>query len=517
MRPEGGAGVLARPITAVPQDWRAGLIRLAAVWLGLIALFWPDWRAMAHQWWDSSTYNHILMVPAILGWLVAQRLADLLRVRVQVWAPGLALMAGAVLLWALGALASFAQITQAGAVAMLMASVPLLLGPRVATALAFPLLYMVFLVPFGDDVIPLLQTITAKLTVALVRLSAIRAQIDGVFINTPAGLFEVAEACSGVKFLVAMVAFGALAANVCFIDWRRRVAFMALCVVVPVLANGVRAWGTVYVAQFYGREVAGGVDHIIYGWIFFALVIAAIIGVGWRFFDRPAGQPMIDVAAMDAAPWLHRIAGRSIAPAKALGGVAAMVLAAQGWAMAADRLVAPMPERIDLPQVAGWQRTPYTPRQWWEPRAGGADHRLLGRYADGDGHVVDVFYALYAAQGPGKKAGGFGEGALRPDTGWAWQASGPVVPDAKSDRLLAGGPTERLAQTSYRTGDLVTGSNLALKLANIEDRVVLRRRPTMMLILSTEGGSTPAAQSIAAFRTSIGPIGSWMDRIAKLD
>jgi exosortase A len=509
--------MLGRPIAAVPQDWRAGLVRLGAVWLGLIALFWPDWRAMAHQWWDSSTYNHILMVPVILGWLVAQRLPDLLRVRVQGWAPGLALMAGAVLLWALGALASFAQITQAGAVAMLMASVPLLLGPRVATALAFPLFYMVFLVPFGDDVIPLLQTITAKLTVALVRLSAIRAQIDGVFINTPAGLFEVAEACSGVKFLVAMVAFGALTANVCFIDWRRRAAFMVLCVVVPVLANGVRAWGTVYVAQFYGRDIAGGVDHIIYGWIFFALVITAIIGAGWRFFDRPAGQPMIDVAAIEAAPWLCRITGRPLAPAKALGGMAAMALAAQGWAMAADRLVAPMPGRIDLPQVAGWQRAPYTPRQWWEPRAGGADHRLLGRYADGDGHVVDVFYALYAAQGPGKKAGGFGEGALPPDTGWAWQAAGPIVPDAKSDRLLAGGPTERLAETTYRTGDLATGSNLSLKLANIEDRLLLRQRPTMMLILSAEEGSGPkAAQSIAAFRASAGPIGSWMDRIGKV-
>jgi exosortase len=146
-------------------------------------------------------------------------------------------------------LAGVAQVTQIAAVAMLIAAVPLMLGERAALGLLFPLAYMGFLVPFGDEAIPMLQTVTAKITIALVHISGIKAQIDGVFIATPAGLFEVAEACSGVKFLVAMIAFGALAAHVCFVSWARRAGFMALCIVAPILANGVRAWGTVYLAQ----------------------------------------------------------------------------------------------------------------------------------------------------------------------------------------------------------------------------------------------------------------------------
>ena len=74
------------------------------------------------RWWDSSTYTHILFVPAILVWLVAQRLPDLLRLRPQGWAPALWLMGGAVLLWALGSLAGFAQVTQIAVVAMLVGS-----------------------------------------------------------------------------------------------------------------------------------------------------------------------------------------------------------------------------------------------------------------------------------------------------------------------------------------------------------------------------------------------------------
>ncbi len=511
MPPEGSLRLAASG--ALTPQWRAALLRLGALWGALILVFLPDWRAMAHQWWDSSTYTHILFVPAILVWLVAQRLPDLLRLRPQGWAPALWLMGGAVLLWALGALAGFAQVTQIAVVAMLVGSVPLMLGPRLAAGLLFPLAYMGFLVPFGDELVPLLQTITAKLTIALVHLTRIPAQIDGVFIATPAGLFEVAEACSGIKFLVAMLAFGALAAHVCFVSWQRRAAFMVLCVVVPVLANGVRAWGTVYVAQFYGREVAGGVDHIIYGWFFFAAVIAAIIGAGWRWFDRPAGAAMVDVARIEGSALLERLSARVISPAKALGVLAAMVLVAQGWVLAADGLAAPMPRQIGLPVVSGWSRMPYQPRQWWEPLATGADHRLLGRYSDGKGHTVDVFYALYAAQGQGKKAGGYGEGALPLGSQWAWKANGPAVADAKSDLLLAGGPTERLAETTYKTGDLVTGSNLQLKLANIADRVMLRRRATMMLILSSEDAAPEV--SIAAFRASTGAIGPWMDALGK--
>jgi exosortase/archaeosortase family protein len=88
-----------------------------------------------------------------------------------------------------------------------------------------------------------------------------------------------------------MVAFGVLAANVCFRSWWRRFVLLVVCVVVPVLANGVRAWGTVYVAQIKGAAYASGFDHIVYGWFFFAAVIAAIIALSWPFFDRASTIP----------------------------------------------------------------------------------------------------------------------------------------------------------------------------------------------------------------------------------
>ncbi|HEX4847583.1 MAG TPA: exosortase A [Novosphingobium sp.] len=503
-------------LSALSPAWRAACRHLLLAWLALIAVFHRDWAAMFAQWWDSSTYNHILLVPVIVAWLVWQRLPEVLQLEPRVWRGGLVAFALCVFGWVLGSFADFNLLRQAAAVAMLPATVLLLLGPRLCAALLFPLCYMAFLVPFGDELVPPLQTITAALTIALVNLSGVPASIDGVFIDTPAGLFEVAEACSGVKFLIAMVALGVLVANVGFKGWGKRAAFLVLCVVVPILANGVRAWGTIFAAQYVGVERAAGIDHLIYGWIFFAVVIAAVLGLSWRFFDRSLDEPMIDAAGIAADSRFDRFERAIPAPRLALAAAALTVAVGLGWSALAMNLSAPLPRQVFLPEVPGWQRTDYAPRAPWEPLAGGADHRLLGSYTDGRGRRVDVFFALYAKQGEGKEAGGFGQGALRPDTGWAWTSNGPAVAAGRSERLIHNGTVERLAYTWYRSGDLLTGSNMQLKLANIRDRLMLRARPTATLILSAEQApSGDAKAALADFQAAVGPLGPWMDRIGE--
>ena len=501
---------------SISAPWRKALVALGLTWLTLLAAFAGDWLAMFDQWWNSSTYSHILLVIPIIGWLAWQRWPQLAGLEPQPSRWGLLFCAAAILLWVLGTFAGFNLVRQTGAVAMLPATGLLLLGPRTFAALLFPFAYMAFLVPFGDELVPPLQTITAKMTVALVHASGIPAQINGVFIDTPAGLFEVAEACSGVKFLIAMIALGVLVGNLCFKSWPRRIGFLALCIVVPILANGVRAWGTIYVAQFVGAEKAGGIDHLIYGWVFFALVIAAVMAIGWRFFDRDAREPMVALDWVHNSPLLARLERQSFGLVPALALAVVLLAGGLGWARAAESLSADTPRQIFLPQISGWTRVAYQPQAPWEPRALGADHRLIGRYADASGQHVDVFYAQFASQGEGREAGGFGQGAVIPGSSWAWTSDGPAIAGARSDRLLSGGKVERIALTWYRTGRLLTGSNMRLKFANIEDRLVLRARPTAILIVSVE--ARPGFDSTAALDAFVRAIGNpapWMDRIGE--
>lgn len=317
MLPEPAAVTASPPVSAathncIPAVWRLPLLALVGAAVALLLVTAPSWGEMLHQWWNIDTYNHLLLVPFIIGWLVSLKAGALAQISPRPFIPGVALVAGALALWCAGRVADINLVAHAGAVAAVQAAVVTVLGLRAGLLMALPLAMGVFLVPFGDEIIPTLQYVTADITIALTRLSGVSAEIDGIYIDTPAGLFIVAEACSGVKFLSAMVTLGVLVCFTRFVSWRRRAVFIAACIIVPILANGVRAWATVYVAQYVGAEAATGFDHIVYGWIFFAIIVAVLLAAGWRFFEREPEQAGWDAAAMTNWGWLRRAETRSI-------------------------------------------------------------------------------------------------------------------------------------------------------------------------------------------------------------
>lgn len=308
------------------SPWRAALFRLALAWIALAALTFADWREMAHQWWDIDTYNHVLLVPAILGWLVWLRRGELARTEAVAWWPGLVWLGAGLALWLGGRALDINLVAQAAVVFAFQGAVLSLLGLRAALVLAFPLFYAGFLVPFGDELVPALQHLTAQIAIALTHASGVPAIVDGLTIDTPGGKFVVAEECSGVKFLVAMAALSTLVAWTWFHSWRRRIALIAGAALVSILANGVRAWGTIYAAQFIGAERAGGLDHIVYGWVFFALVVAAVLGIAWRFLEREPGEAGLTAEEAAAHP-LARLERFALPPQIALLAIALLALA----------------------------------------------------------------------------------------------------------------------------------------------------------------------------------------------
>lgn len=497
----------------VPEAWRGPLARLGLVWAALLLLTARDWLAMATLWWDISTYNHILFVPVIIAWLVSARRGELAKLTPQAWWPALIPLGGALVMWVLARLGGVDIGSQLAAVVAMQIALLAVLGPRVGAGLLFPLAYALFLVPFGDELVPLLQMITAKMTIALTLWSGVPAVVDGVFIDTRAGLFEVAEECSGVKFLVAMVALGVLVAQCCFVSWRRRLGFMAAAIVLPILANGVRAWGTIYIAQFHGIEFAAGFDHIVYGWVFFGIVIAMLLGAAWRWFDRDPDAVQIDAGALLASLTMGRIEQVGRAGGKLVPVALVLIAVAGSWHAAAAGQSATLPPEIALPEVPGWQRQDPVQRLAWMPRATGADQRLLVQYRDGQGRTVDVFVARYARQDERVDATGFGEGALPPGTDWRWQSPAAAPEGISGDALLAQGSVRRIAWTRWQAGSFGTASPSRLKLAVMRYRALLMVEPVTTVIVSAEGAdNTEIAARLNDFAVATGGLPAWMDR-----
>lgn len=461
--------------------WQRHLAALALLSLAILAIFWRDAADIAGIWWHSSTFTHCLLMVPMIGWLVAQR-AGLLRPLTPVfWWPALAWMAGAGLVWLIGEAAGVGLFRQLGLVLMLQGAVAATLGEKLVRGLLFPLAYALLLVPFGDELVPLLQTLTAHISMVLLHLSGIPAAMEGVFITTPAGFFEVAEACSGVNFLVAMLAYAVFAAHLCFRSWVRRTVFVGLALATTILANAMRAYGTIVAAEVWGIEAAGGIDHIFYGWIFFGLVIVIVMLVARRWFDRPANDVAVDVAGLDGVP---HFAGSAQA---VLPAALAIPLAFAGWAMLVGGRSAPLPDTMMVEAPAGW-RAAGADGMAWTPRFDGADRRLLRHFVDSRGRRVTAAIGGYERQAEGREVVAFGQGAVDPGSQWAWSASLPSVDGAKTDRLLHPGPVLRDAATWYVVDGAVTGDPRRAKLAGLQARLIGGDPRALALIVSSEQG-----------------------------
>ena len=340
-------------------------------------------------------------------------------------------------------------------------------------------------------------------------LAGIPATLDGVFISTPTGLFEVAEACSGVKFLVAMIAYGALVANVCFRSFWRRVAFMAVAIVVPIIANGLRAYATIHISYATGNtRFAESFDHIVFGWVFFGLVMALVMAIGWKFFDRGVNDR-----------WLGAWADGLIYPVRAtrlpmVASIVVMALVPLGWDqwMAARGRVA-APNTIDLPTVQGWLRVPIVQAHPWQPRFEGADHILFGQYADARGRRVDVAVALYAWQDEGREMVGYRQGAFDPESRWSWASNSSAPSGGKAVRIFAPG-VEREVLSFYRVGGMTTGSPGSVKMLTLKARLTGGDQAAVALLISAEkrAGEEPRV-AIASFLSAAGDPAALADRL----
>ena len=335
-----------RPGPRSPGPW-GGLLRALAVLLPALALllwlFRPEAIAAVTVWRQSTAYNHCILVLPIALWLGWDRRRSLAWQQPRPEALLLLLALPAGLAWLAAQRLGIMEGRQLAALAAFEVLCLAVLGRALFRRLSGPLLYLVFLVPFGAFVTPLLQRFTAGFIVAGLSVLGIPHSADGTVIAIPEGVFLVAEACAGLRFLIACVAFGVLYALMMFRSPGRRLGFVALCVVTPILANGLRALGIVVLGHWLGSAEAAAADHLIYGWVFFSMVIAVLVLVGLPFRQdllAPPAAPMPSarrpspgmLAAVTLAGLLLAAAGPGAAAL--LRGAPGQVALAAGWSPA---------------------------------------------------------------------------------------------------------------------------------------------------------------------------------------
>ncbi len=503
---EAGTGRLASRATRRAGPWVGAALRFAVLAVLLLLLWHEAAASMVRTWWTNVTYNHGLLILPIAVGLVWLRRGALRSVDPAAEWRALPVLLGVTLSWLLGRAADVQVVQQAALVAGLIGVFVLAFGRAVARRLVFPLAFLFFMVPVGDVLVPPLQDVTAAFSVWALRLIDVPVFLDGVLIFLPNGVYEVAEACAGLRFLIANVVICTLFAYLAFDRWWKRGLLVALGVVVPILANGLRAFGIILIGHWSDNALAAGVDHIVYGWGFFTAVMLLLLLIGSRLADRPIGQLIPDSVAPAAPSATLLDRGRRGGPALGLTALAALILAA-GPGYAAWVMAAPTPAAVgalpEPPVAPGWQPSaPATPA--WRPLFPGAEATLARRFTR-DGQSVDLFLAWYPQQRQGAEVVGW---ANRLHDGETWSRVGgldraPVGawPAPAAAERLGAAEGARVALAWYWVGGVLTGDARVAKLRQAWARLTGGEPAAAAVALSASYGDEPeeAVRAMAGF------------------
>lgn len=371
------------------SGWKLASVAFAAAVAVLLACYWQTAESLVGIWAHDGTYQYAFLIFPLSAWAAFD-----LRGRLRANAPvpsvwGLPAIALLVAIWYAGRMLAINLPQHFALVAMFPALVLACWGWRALWVLKFPLAYLVaFAVPWGDAMVGPLQDITARFAVHALNITGVPVLMNGRELVTPSATWMVEQACSGVKFFIACTALGCMFAWLMYSRWWKRVGFVVLATIAPVIANGLRVYFTILIGETWGVQYASGTDHMIFGWQFFGTVLVLLLLVGWFFRDRlvPHDKLMPSNA--------------TVAGSRMLLWAASLALLVVGPLAAASIARAPVPEAVRLspPSLAGWSN-PETLQSDWHPSFHGAAGQFRFGYRSlAAGTTVEVFHAVYTGK-----------------------------------------------------------------------------------------------------------------------
>lgn len=446
------------------QVWRSHLLALAAVLALILIEFRGAVSAAVAVWEVSPTYSHCFLIIPIVGWLIWEKRDALQRMRPAVEPRILLLIVPLVALWWLGELSAVNEVRQYAVVGIMQTAIIALLGPRVIRQIWFPVLFLLALVPTGEYLIGPMQHFATRFVDISLNLLGIPHYTEGTVIEMTNGRFEIAEACAGLRFLIATVTLGVLFAYLMYQRIYKVVVFLLASVVIPLVGNGLRCVGIILLAHFTDNKYGAGADHIVYGWGFNVAILLVLIFVGSLFRDDPE-----TTSPVPAAVTRRRDAGMSIVAVAVLTG--SLISVGPAWALWHDNMSVTVGRSAieNALQSSGWHDG--NPDGDWHPYFPEADARFLQQRDIVA--PVDLFIGYYARPRAGRTVTAH---LNRPWDDKVWNASGGTELRAKlgtepvelSEFVIDSGFAKRLVWFTYWTDGTITNNPMIVRLLQAE-------------------------------------------------
>lgn len=475
-------------------SWPLAAGAVGVVLMALLLLYFNTVTSITAIWWRSETFAHGMLIFPISGYMIWIRRHKIRQLHPRPQPIAVLLVLLLAVGWLLARVADVLFAEQLLLIAMIPVMVWGLLGDKVVRTLAFPLAYLFFAVPLGEALIPPLRDFTAAFAVKGLQLSNVPIYWEGRYLTIPTGHFLVAEACSGLRYLIASLALGTFYAYITYRSYWRRAMFIVASIIVPIIANGLRAYGIIMLAYLSNMKLATGIDHIIYGWIFFGVVMFLLFWIGsfWREGDgdRPSGKPLLPQVPISTEidhPYLVKRLG--------LTGVMLVVVAGMGPAsevlFKAPKLSADC--IVSLPGgQAGWAG-PSIPKDVWEPDFLPADQSVRRAYWSQD-NAVQLLVIYYQQEHQGAELIS-SQNHLYDNHQWRRVTENHQVISVGDDKLqihetvMRSTGTQRVVWSWYDIANQLTTSPIKAKLFEAWVHLTHQTKGSMLIAIAADANS----------------------------
>lgn len=276
------------------MNWTWRSVTAAAFLAGLVGWLYQSVLVnLVRQWWNEDNYSHGFLIPLVSAYFIWERRERLTKLTHAPSVLGFVVLMGGVGFFLLGNVAAELFTMRISLLVILAGLVHYLLGREHLRMLALPILYLLFMIPppsiiFNAIAFPL-QLFAARTATASLDLLGVPVLREGNLITLANTTLEVAEACSGIRSLITLLA---LAATYAYFTqqglWRRGILFVS-AVPIAIVANAARVAGTGILAHSFGERVAQGFFHTFSGWLLFATAFILLFVEGF-LLNRLTGR-----------------------------------------------------------------------------------------------------------------------------------------------------------------------------------------------------------------------------------
>lgn len=266
------------------QALRQCKLHLAATLLLMIALYWEIVPSMVQQWQKDENYSHGFLVPLIAGYFFWQRWPELKERPVNPANTGLFVVVLGLLQLLIAWLGSEYFLMRSSLIVLLAGLVLFLFGSEVLKGMALPLGYLFFMVPIPYIIYDMaafpLKLFVTKASVGFLKLFGVVVMREGNIIMFPATTLEVADACSGIRSLISLLALAVAYSFFIKIPLQKRILLILSALPIAIFTNALRVIITGFLAQFWGAKAAEGFFHEFAGLAVFALAMVLLVAFG---------------------------------------------------------------------------------------------------------------------------------------------------------------------------------------------------------------------------------------------